>query len=76
MSASLVAAVGLPELICADFAAYERQAIELARNPGRLVALRQKLEANRLAQPLFDTEKFTRHFERSLESVWETHHAG
>ena len=76
VAASLLKAVGLPELVCADFAAYERQAIELARNPGRLVALRQKLEANRLTQPLFDTEKFTRHFERALESVWETHRAG
>jgi protein O-GlcNAc transferase len=69
---SLLKAVGLPELVCADFAAYERLAVELARDPARLTALRRKLEANRLTYPLFDTEKFTRHFERLLQAAWES----
>lgn len=76
VAASLLKAVGLPELICADFAEYERLAIALARDPGRLGAIRQELEVNRLTWPLFDTASYTRNFESACESIWETHRRG
>ena len=76
VAASLLNAVGLPELVCADFAGYEKKAIDLARDPVGLAAIRGKLAANRLTRPLFDTEKFTLHFERALASIWKIHRAG
>jgi predicted O-linked N-acetylglucosamine transferase (SPINDLY family) len=76
VTASLLKAVGLPELICADFAGYERLATELARDPARLGTMRQSLEANRLTSPLFDTAGYTRHFESACVTIWETHRAG
>jgi protein O-GlcNAc transferase len=76
VAASLLNAIGLPELVCADFAGYEKKAIDLARDPASLAAIREKLEACRLTRPLFDTEKYTRHFERALASIWAIHCAG
>lgn len=66
VSASLLHAVGLPELVTASPAAYEAVAGELARDRARLAALRAQLAQNRLTMPLFDTTRFT----RNLEAAW------
>ena len=53
VAASALTAVGLPELITQDLHEYERLALQLAREPGRLTELRQRLAGRRLgAQPL------------------------
>jgi predicted O-linked N-acetylglucosamine transferase (SPINDLY family) len=65
VAASLLHAVGLPELVMRDGETYERTAIELAHTPARLAALREKLAANRLTTPLFDTARFTRNIEEA-----------
>ena len=76
VGASLVHAAGLPELVCADLAAYEQVASSLASDPGRLAGLRARLREHRLSLPLFDTGAFRRHFERALETIWERHRQG
>lgn len=76
VAASLLHAVGLPELNCADLAEYEQRAIDLARDPARLASLREKLAAHRMSCPLFDTERFTRSFESALEKMWSIHCSG
>jgi predicted O-linked N-acetylglucosamine transferase (SPINDLY family) len=76
VAASLLNAVGLPELITRDHAGYEALALELARNPEQLRALREKLAANRLTQPLFDTALFTRHLEAAYLAMQARHEAG
>jgi predicted O-linked N-acetylglucosamine transferase (SPINDLY family) len=63
VASSLLHAVGLPELVMADGEAYERTAIELARDRARLAALRARLAQNRLTAPLFDTPRFARGLE-------------
>lgn len=75
VGASLLDAVGLPELVTRDLAAYRDTAIALAREPARLAGLRAKLAANRLAYPLFQTERFTRNLERAYEGMWARHAA-
>lgn len=72
VGASLLKAVGLPELIAGSLAEYEAMAVALARDPARLAALRARLIANRDASPLFDTPRFTRHVERAYEIMWTT----
>jgi len=67
VAASVLTAVGLPELITISRKDYERAAMELATNPEKLASVRQKLAANRLTTPLFDTGQFT----RNLEAVYE-----
>jgi len=76
VAASLLHAIGLPELIAATLADYERLALELARDPGRLRALRERLAGNRGTQPLFRTEEYARHLERAYEQMWARHLAG
>jgi hypothetical protein len=65
MAASLLKAIGLPELITRSHADYESLALELAAHPERLAAVRRKLALNRTTHPLFDTARFTRHIEEA-----------
>lgn len=70
VAASLLNAVGLPELVCESQAEFEALAITLAQNPARLSALRERLISNRLKAPLFDTDLMTRHLERAYEQAY------
>lgn len=74
--ASLVHAVGLPELVTASAAEYEERALELARQPELLAALRERLAATRLNCPLFDTRGYTRHLEAAYEAVYRRYCEG
>jgi predicted O-linked N-acetylglucosamine transferase (SPINDLY family) len=71
VAASLLGALGLPELIAQNTAEYEAMALELARQPQRLAAIRQKLAANRLTYPLFDSGRST----REMESLYRLMHS-
>lgn len=76
VAASLLTAVGLPELITSDAANYENLAVELAANPLRLQELKQQLNQNRSTTPLFDTRSFTRDLERTYQDMHERFLAG
>ena len=76
VAASLLRAVGMPELIAHSLEDYEELAVRLATRPAELAALRDKLAYNRLRTPLFDTERFVRHLERAYELMWERHVGG
>ena len=60
VAASLLTAVGLPEMITRTLDEYEALARRVATNPQELALVKQKLEANRLSCPLFDTAQFAR----------------
>jgi predicted O-linked N-acetylglucosamine transferase (SPINDLY family) len=59
VAASLLNAVGLPELVVDSEAAYEARAVALATQPGELARLRDHLWDERLNLPLFDNARFT-----------------
>jgi predicted O-linked N-acetylglucosamine transferase (SPINDLY family) len=69
MGASLLQAIGLPELIADSAAAYEELAVALATDPAPLAALRERLAANRATAPLFDAVGFTRALEDALAGL-------
>jgi predicted O-linked N-acetylglucosamine transferase (SPINDLY family) len=69
VASSLLTAVGLPELIAPSREAYVATAIDLAANPDRLKALKEKLERNRATAPLFDTELYARRLEAAFEAM-------
>jgi predicted O-linked N-acetylglucosamine transferase (SPINDLY family) len=71
VAASLVTAIGAPDLITSSLDEYEALALALARDPARLAALKAKLAANRATAPLFDGERFRRHIERAYETMLE-----
>jgi len=76
VAASLLKAVGLPELITQNTEQYEALAIELATHPQKLAQIRDKLAANRLTTPLFNTPLFTKHIEAAYEQMMARHWAG
>lgn len=76
VAASLLRAVGLPELITDSLEAYEETALRLARDPEALSALRARLAANRRTEPLFDTARFARSIEAAYTQIYATAAAG
>ena len=76
MSASILTAVGLPELITHDLKQYEDLSIALATHPDQLDAFRLKLENNKPTYPLFDTRDFVHNLESTFEQMWATYLSG
>ena len=62
-AASALHAVGLPELVTGNLRDYEALALQLAREPERLHAVRARLAHNRSIAPLFDMDRFRRNIE-------------
>jgi protein O-GlcNAc transferase len=76
VAASLLNAVGLPELVAETPQDYERLALELATDPARLAALKQKLAAARHSAPLFRSAAFTRQLENAFDQVYVRYLSG
>ena len=76
VAASLLKAIGLPELITTSLADYETLALKLAREPPFLAAIKAKLARNRETYPLFDTARFTRHIEAAYTTMWQRYQSG
>jgi len=71
VSASLLHAVGLPELVTHSLEEYEDLAVHFAHHPEKLRKIREKLAVNRIQEPLFDTRRYAANLERAFESMWE-----
>jgi predicted O-linked N-acetylglucosamine transferase (SPINDLY family) len=76
VSASILRAAGLPELVAQSFEDYERRAVEWGTRPVALKAIREKWAAQRLTCALFDTARFARNIEHAYRLMWENHVAG
>lgn len=76
VGASLLRAAGLPELVTPSLAAYEREAIALARDPARLMALRTRLANHRDTCPVLDAAHYTRAIEAALIEMADCHRRG
>jgi len=76
--ASLLRALGCPELVCSDESAYEALAGSLATPFGRptLMALRAKVRNNRFTTPLFNTRQWVREVEVVYRAMAERHASG
>jgi protein O-GlcNAc transferase len=71
VAASLLRAIGLPELVTTSLEDYQSLALKLAADPPFLQAIKAKLARNREAYPLFDTAQFARHIEAAYVRMWE-----
>lgn len=76
VGASLLHAVGLPELAVSTLPEYQALAIALANDAPRRAALRAQLIAARETAPLFDAEAFARGLERAFTVMAERARAG
>jgi predicted O-linked N-acetylglucosamine transferase (SPINDLY family) len=76
VAASLLDAVGLPELVAASIEGYEERALVLARDLRLLAALRARLQQNRDVSRLFDLPRFTSNIEKAYTRMWKTWRSG
>jgi predicted O-linked N-acetylglucosamine transferase (SPINDLY family) len=76
VAASLLHAIGLPELVVETVDDYERLAIDLAHDASRRSKIRQSLLSVRDSAALFDLERFTRHIERAYQTIHRRHLEG
>jgi predicted O-linked N-acetylglucosamine transferase (SPINDLY family) len=75
IAASLLNAIGLPELIANTGEKYEELAIELATNPKKLAGIKLELTKNRSTFPLFNTPLFTKNLEDAYIKIYEQYRA-
>jgi predicted O-linked N-acetylglucosamine transferase (SPINDLY family) len=75
MAASLLQAVGLPELITSSTAQYEELAVTLATDPQRMAAVKRALEQNLTSAPLFDSRRHVAAIETAYIRMHERHAA-
>lgn len=71
VAASLLMALGMPQLIATDLADYENRAIALASDKPRLAAIREKIKRQRETSALFDTARFTRNLEAAYRAMMD-----
>jgi protein O-GlcNAc transferase len=76
VASSLLNAIGMGELVTTSLAEYELTARALLREPGRLKAMRRKIEQKRDVNSLFDLPTLTRAIEAAYERMWQLHLAG
>jgi predicted O-linked N-acetylglucosamine transferase (SPINDLY family) len=76
VAASLLTAMGLPELVTRNFDEYAQLALTLAHDKVRLAALREKLARQRDVAPLFDTRRYTGSLEQAFETMIEIAKSG
>ena len=76
VAASILHAAGLPQLVTRSADSYVRLVLELAMQPEQMKFFRNRLAANLMTCPLFDSERFARDLERLYERMWTNHRAG
>ena len=76
VAASLLHAVGMPDLVAAGPEALCDLAVGLARAPERLAEVKARLAALVPLSPAFDPAHFARHLEAGFEQVWQRHTTG
>jgi protein O-GlcNAc transferase len=76
VAASLLQAIGIPELIARSLEDYEAMAMRLAQERDLLAFFKAKLAQNRETYPLFDSKRFARHIEAAYITMWERQQRG
>ena len=76
VAASLLHAVGLPDMVAKTQEEYEDLAIELATHPEKLQEIKSRLKHNLLTAPLFDTPLFTQNLESAYMEIYKRHQQG
>jgi predicted O-linked N-acetylglucosamine transferase (SPINDLY family) len=76
VAASSLRSIGLPELITVTQEQYNSLAIHLATNPDLILAIKKKLNDNRLTTNLFDSVFHTKKMEAAYKEIFERYEAG
>ncbi|NRB18917.1 MAG: tetratricopeptide repeat protein [Rhodobacteraceae bacterium] len=76
VAASLLNAVGMPDLVTKNTQQYEDLITRLAGDKPALAAVKTRLSANLTTTPLFDTAAYTAHLEEGYRQVWQRRQKG
>jgi protein O-GlcNAc transferase len=76
VAASLLTAMGVPEMITHSLEEYEQTALAFAEDRSRLAAIRQKIADLRNTSALFDSTRYTRNLERAFETMVDIMRSG
>ncbi|MCP4618192.1 MAG: tetratricopeptide repeat protein [Bradyrhizobium sp.] len=76
VGASLLNALGMPELIARSLEEYETRAVEIASDPDKARDLRLRLSGKRREEALFDTARFARNIESAYVAMHERFRCG
>jgi hypothetical protein len=76
VSASILTAAGLPELVTTSLEDYHALALRLARDAAAIGALKAKIADARNSSALFNTAQFARDLEQALVAMSERNRAG
>jgi predicted O-linked N-acetylglucosamine transferase (SPINDLY family) len=71
MAASLLTAVGLPQMVTKSLEEYKARAIELGQNRKKLFELKTYLMTQGSKQVLFDTPRYVRHLEQAFTAMFQ-----
>ena len=71
VSASLLTAIDLPELITHTEKEFEDLAVEFANNKSKLDEIKIKLEKNKISKSLFNTKLYTKNIESSYKIIYD-----
>jgi predicted O-linked N-acetylglucosamine transferase (SPINDLY family) len=74
VSASLLTASNMNELITKNLAEYENLAVELAKNTKKLNTIKDKLKNNNKTSKLFNSEIFTKNLEIAYKTIYKNYH--
>ena len=76
VAASILKAVGMPELIAQNEKEYENLILEIANSPIKLSKIKEKLSFNKLTKPLFNSEMYISHLEDAYMQVFDNYLKG
>jgi predicted O-linked N-acetylglucosamine transferase (SPINDLY family) len=76
VAASLLMAMGFPELVATSLAEYEALALRLARDSVWRAAIGERLARESERSVVFDSAAFARHLESAFETMMRRHRAG
>jgi protein O-GlcNAc transferase len=81
VSASILKAAGLPELVTENCEEYKALAVDFALNKEKILSLKKRIDETRGSMPLFNTSRFVSDLEKAYHMMWqcfiydEPHHA-
>ena len=70
VAASILHTMDLSELVTTNDEDYFNVALNLAQNPEKLAAIKQKISTQKQTSPLFDTPLFAQDLERLYQAIW------
>ena len=68
--ASLLKSLDMEELISKNFDEYKNKAIDLGKNPDKLLSIKKKIKKNIIQKPLFNSKFYTKNLEKAFSEIY------